>query len=507
MKKSIVSVILVTSMLSVAACGSGNTAAVQPRDEEVVIRSEVTTTPLPEPTEVIAATNTPVPTEEPAPTAAPTEKPETAETPAPAPEVTETPTPSPEVSIINTDKAPVLETSYGVETEVVNEVCYRYGGRYDKYFSTINNVIGSQVLSGDYIEVQYSPYYVGKQDSSYLESVKGQYDSVLYLTDKLYVGSSDVVIEDTSVALLDDFFVVPLKQGITAITVDGETKKYAVTTYNDGKDVSKASSMKYDESDAFMYCYDAETWRQNIHTVRDMVAYIYGRNFCYTFTEPEGWYGDGWVWTVDGGSICNYNTGVCAEITELACYMLANDFEEWGTILKLGTSGHIFNYFYEDGIYYVVDFTDLTSSNCGGTQQRMQNYDKNDIKEKVDEFMKNPDFFKKCDSLDEVKDHINRKYSSQIGSSMAAAILISNMGRDYYAINYSKCYSSVDGYEKVIQGKQNGELLLEEILEGNVEILYICDNFKVRYIPTSDVPIALRLIKTACYGPQLIKIR
>ncbi len=463
MKKKSVFMILLTAVL-ITACGKESiSSAASPADDQEVIL-------------ISSANDTPVPT------------------------VTSTPIPVAEMPSY------YLETS-SIDKEVLSNKIYSYKSETDnKYRNTVDSR-GSQLFSGEYVEIQYNPYYVGKENDSFLERNKGNYDEILYLTDKVFIGNAEVKIENEEIIVKDDFFLVPLKQGITSITIDGVTKKYAVTTANDGKDISKNVTLSYKENLAFMYNFDGETWRQSIHTIRDMVIYLCGRNVSYTFNEPIGFYGDGWDWCAGGEAIAAYNEGVCKEDAQLACYMLANDFEDWGTVLASGPMGHVFNWFYEDGIYYIVDFTDLTSANNDGSGERRENYCIDDLENRVNEFMNNPLFFKKCTSLEEVQDYIiNTKYKIGIDEK-AAVLLVENMGRDYFPIHYCKEYCSSKEYEKVVRGEKEGEIVFEEILQGHVTPLYIVNTFKVSYIPTSDIPMALRTIKTACYGPQLVKIR
>ena len=234
------------------------------------------------------------------------------------------------------------------------------------YFMDMDNLI--------YVEKNLNnSYYVGKQESNYTESVSGKYDFALYLElpmflPQRYGNGCTYEIADTSVAYVNNNELIPLSQGLTELTVnkpDGSALKesFVVTTYNDNKDVTKERSFDYSNLTAYSNVKVPELWRNMINTIPDMVAYLEARNYTYDGREPDFCAIDDWQWTASGYSIATYNGGVCVQVAQCADYMLTGNFENWGNIIIFGKQGHIFNWFYEDGYYYVFDFTSVITDN------------------------------------------------------------------------------------------------------------------------------------------------
>ncbi len=368
----------------------------------------------------------------------------------------------------------------------------------------------TSMFYGTYIEVENEqPYYVGKEDSSFLKKNKGKYDEVLYLTDKIYLEKGEYNISDETVAKIEDGFLIPLKQGLFTLTKKGDKKTkevkttYAVTTFNDNKDSKTAQNFSPNDFEAWQYIYDAETWKQVIRTIPDMINYIMAKNISYTYTEPiGGWFGNGWIWCTSGEHINYYGQGVCATIAQLACYMLAGDFEDWGNIQIGGAPGHIYNWFYEDGSYYVMDFTEVISYNSHGDMtQRNWQYEFPDATKWQDKIYK-------YDSFESMKKDIVKRTNLE---RIYCIHSTSCMGHDYYNLVYNPtCSLSCDDVmNKIINGKTETTIYYEKCLEGNVDVIYASgDNVKLGFYEEEDVPMALRCEETTCYsGKRYIRIR
>lgn len=221
-------------------------------------------------------------------------------------------------------------------------------------------------------------YYVGREESSFLEGK--EYDRVIYLSNPAYlIGESkynnkvtNFVCSDENIAEVIDGIFYPKKQGIVTLTAYNNSEVVleevvAVTTYNDGKSYDNISF----SSNAGWLFYDIknpELWKEQIHTIMDMANYLQYRHWCNEPIEPDfpiiDHLTDRWQWMPSGDKIACYNTGMCAEVTQVACYMLDNDYEDWGVIWVFGHQGSIFNWFYEDGYYYVFDFAEVIVYNC-----------------------------------------------------------------------------------------------------------------------------------------------
>ncbi len=218
------------------------------------------------------------------------------------------------------------------------------------------------------------PYYVGKQKTGFLKGK--EYDKVLYLGVPCYlpmINEKAVYFSssDDSIAAIEGNELIGKKQGLVTITAYNAKKKvigktvFAVTTYNDGKDVINAKSMDYSDQLFFWdHAKNPEYWKTSVNTILDACFYFQAKQFTYSFNEPDFCGLQEWQWTADPETIFAYNTGVCVQIAQMGDYLLADNFEDWGNILVFGNQGHIFNWYYEDGYYYVVDFTEVASRNA-----------------------------------------------------------------------------------------------------------------------------------------------
>ena len=213
-----------------------------------------------------------------------------------------------------------------------------------------------------------APYYLGRDDANtkYLLNNKTAEDGVLYLGLPLYLPgetlSKEVFfsISDETVAAIEGDELIGLKQGSFVLSsYDKEKnhiadKTYYVTTFNDSKDdIAQAMTLQKVPMGAFTDAEDIDYWKTAICTIQDMSYFLQARFFRYDFArEPElasiERQGDEkqWVWEADANTIFNMNGGVCIQVAQLATYMLAGDYEDWGVVMISGNQGHIFNWFY-----------------------------------------------------------------------------------------------------------------------------------------------------------------
>lgn len=341
-------------------------------------------------------------------------------------------------------------------------------------------------------------YYVGKQDSSFLESLNGEYDDTLWLSVKKHLeGGFGYSVSDESVASIEGSSLIPHKQGTVVLSkydANGDTvesKTIAVTTYNDGrKSEGTRTAMSLNNNwSMHQYNYDANVWKEDVHTIYDFIFLLQGREMYYSFTEPYWTWCDDWSWCEEGDTIFYMNTGVCIEVAELATWMLQNDYEDMGWILVQGNEGHIYNWFYEDGLYYVVDFTAVISSSPlradeGYVITKPSIYH-DDIKifsnvEDIAEFAK-------------VKSNIHSNY---------LITMFSSQGHDYIPATLNRAmHDSNAAYhgEEVIVG-------YEDIVYDDLAVLWSDPNcnITIQRIDWADIPIAVRSNTHAVYGNLLV---
>ncbi len=274
-------------------------------------------------------------------------------------------------------------------------------------------------------ETEGLPYYIGRDNSEdnidFMKKNKGENDGYLYLglpmylPDKVHTGTAYVTVDDESVARIEGNELIGLKQGtfiLSSYDAEGnlkDEKKYVCTTFNDSK-ASKESLLTFEKDlSRFANARDPEYWKNAVHTIMDMCFLLEARNFTYDFSgEPEFGYiqnvgsnEERWTWTADPQTIFEMSKGVCIQVAQLATYMLAGDYEDWGAILSEGNQGHIFNWFYEDGYYYIFDFTQVISDNASNyySSTLFRDYSK---------------YVKKCKTIEEIRDYCcNEKLSTE----------------------------------------------------------------------------------------------
>lgn len=286
------------------------------------------------------------------------------------------------------------------------------------------------------------PYFVGRTDAeatNFLKNNKGASDGWLYLGLPLYLPDilnnkvAYVEVDDTSVAKIENNEVIGLKQGVfTLKAYDADKKlmgekKYVCTTFNDSKsNIDSLMTFGGNLSD-YSNARDFDYWKKSVKTIMDMCFCLEARNFVYDFAkEPEMGYlwnlggnNDVWTWNADPKTIYENSGGVCVQVAQLAVSMLAEDFEDWGAVLIEGNQGHIFNWFYEDGVYYLFDFTEVISDN----HNHWNNINYRDYSNKVI----------KCNSIEEIKEYCTKQ---KVDLNMNYAIyMYSCKGYDYLPCN------------------------------------------------------------------------
>ncbi len=189
---------------------------------------------------------------------------------------------------------------------------------------------------------------------------------------------------DPGVATAENGIITGWKEGtcdIAVQTVEGEeieTFRVIVSTFNDGKkaDTYKEHESGYFKTDDAPHTPSNPEWvRENCNTILDFVVYLQDRNFIYNPDAPIMVTGETrWTWAEAGDIVLTNNYGVCCDVANAASYVLANDYERWGFVCITGAGGHIYNWFYEDSTFYIVDFTGVISDNREGRRQDPRSY-------------------------------------------------------------------------------------------------------------------------------------
>ena len=124
-----------------------------------------------------------------------------------------------------------------------------------------------------------------------------------------------------------------------------------------------------------------EDIKASINTITDLAYWIYTNGVYYdSWREARGPraevvnYREGdytvWVSPASDNWVFKDYTGICCNIAAAALYALEGDYEGNGLIFMSGPYGHVLNYYYENGSYYVVDYTSMISGNAKEIYQR-----------------------------------------------------------------------------------------------------------------------------------------
>ena len=337
------------------------------------------------------------------------------------------------------------------------------------------------------------PYYVGRENLKATNfSKKNQHDAVLYLGMPMYLSAvmdKDVyfvAVDDETVAKIDGDELIGLKQGtFTLTTYDKSGKKigdinYVVTTYNDSrKDIATALSFPEAENVwVWGITKDLPYWRTACNTLMDVSFYFQARYFYYSGEgEPEGNSLNGspledWMYNNEVETIFEANKGVCLNAAQMAAYLLADDFEDWGVVCVDGMQGHIFNWFYEDGLYYIFDYTSVISYNSWGRD--------------TDAYRDFSDEVVVCESIEDIREYV---CSEKVDITQNYFVYMYSLrGHDYLpaVLNTAK-YSSFDAlhgkYDEIVVGYQ--DCVVEDL-----HILYLKEdiNLKVQGFSLEEMP-------------------
>lgn len=184
-----------------------------------------------------------------------------------------------------------------------------------------------------------------------------------------YVSSDSNVIR-----VYSDGAVEAYSEGVADVTAydkNGnpiETFYLYATTYNDADPIG--SKTDYTDNAALLSAYrniDFQDIQQSLNSITDYVAYLYANNVFYSLemegSNPRPLFSGGITWIQSGNSdwIFKNQAGICCNVCAGALYALVGDYERYGTIQLAGKYGHTIYWCYENGTYYVYDFTNIIS--------------------------------------------------------------------------------------------------------------------------------------------------
>lgn len=329
---------------------------------------------------------------------------------------------------------------------------------------------------------------------SFLATVEGQYEEVVYLghPKKIDILSEEIVkwySKDMNIATVSNGFIEGHDEGITEIWGANEagdvisSYKIAVTTFNDGQEKNYMPIMNhindilsYSEASLIHQSCDPQVAKDYCNTIYD---------FAYWLSEQRAYY-DGsfpivvnnlWTWALPGDAMLLSNKGVCCDVANAAAYVLNHDYEDMGFIMVCGMMGHIYNWFYEDGTYYVFDYTRTIADGWN------PNNAKTEATKLIKEFT----------DLEELKAYVNRS----IPEDTLYIGMYSSMGHDFQCavhMSYMQDSSQIPTGHSVIG--------FEECVFKNMYTLYEHPtyDFEVISVPTDQIPAAV-----PTYGERIEK--
>jgi len=114
---------------------------------------------------------------------------------------------------------------------------------------------------------------------------------------------------------------------------------------------------------------------EKISTVADAVNYLCERGYYFDYSYTPGMdYKDlGWSWNLSAEFGFKENAGCCGGTANLINRLLKGDYESQGYVQ---VPGHVYNYFYSDGLYYFCDFVGPSTSpfEIGNTDRSASSY-------------------------------------------------------------------------------------------------------------------------------------
>lgn len=206
---------------------------------------------------------------------------------------------------------------------------------------------------------------------SFKETIENplMYKEVYFSQPRIFNGMEDGVkwtSDNTEIAIVDqNGIVTAVDEGTTVIRCydesGEETVKYNIycTTANDGTDpVCYTTELgEYELLDMYD-SRDAEYIQKRLCSIRDVMQFLEFAGYDYDMSAPILVH-EKFTWAMTGEQFLT-SSGVCCDVANFGAFALQNDYEELGFIFHCGYRvGHVYNYVYEDGFYYIFDLTDV----------------------------------------------------------------------------------------------------------------------------------------------------
>ena len=285
------------------------------------------------------------------------------------------------------------------------------------------------------------------------------------------------ISSDENIAIVDNNIVTGISEGIVTVKRIGENKKvlekreYLVTTFNDGKQADICYEIGkegfYNAEVDYQSTVDPEYLQLHINTIQDVITYYQESNFYYYSDDPIITSGDSnWAWVMPGESVLLAKRGGVAEIANAVAYLLQDDFEDWGFVFEFGSNNYLYNWFYEDGTYYYMDFSEMLCRIKDGI--RHNEYKPTKVK-----------------TIASSKLVAEKRINKQ---DIAAVVMVSAKGHTAQpAIYYSYLTDSTAVY------REHCEVKFEECVYNAMTILYQNEHFdfEISSVPTEEMPLSV----------------
>ncbi len=281
---------------------------------------------------------------------------------------------------------------------------------------------------------------------------------------------------------------------VTAYDIKGqplETFYLYATTWNDADPVG--SRVDYSDSGRVEEVYKQirfQDIQESVNNITDYAAILFANNAYYSTAEegssPRILEKDKRLWIQSGNSdwIFRNNAGICCNVCAGAVYALVGDYEKTGIIQMAGPNGHTVFWCYENGSYYVYDFTNVISEGNGKLHSEFSGNVYNYVDSTIGKGKTLKAAFDDCS-----KKSNSFYYTNKIIYSVELT------GLDYYPAESNNWMQTGDFTKPCVA----------TFVEGTqVEVLYTAKGVKFtpEYVKRSNIPDAMRVITKASNTEQ-----